>query len=121
MNAAARTARQIVKARLHNQRQTAKAIRTGSPLTAKASLIQRGMDAETAARFSGAFSKTAGPGVATVTELKVRRSRSTGRLVVLAVDAKTFTPAQIATALLTYRPKTNKAAAQLFARLALAA
>ncbi|WP_327066786.1 hypothetical protein [Kitasatospora sp. NBC_01302] len=121
MLATTRTARQIVKARTHNQRQTTKALRNGAPLTAKASLIQRGLDTATAARFASAFSKTAGAGVGTVNELKLRHSKSTGRLVVLTVPAKTFTAEQITAALLTYRPKTNKAAAELFARLALAA
>jgi hypothetical protein len=121
VNAAARTARQIVKARTHNQRQTARALRNGQPLTAKTALIQRGMDAATADRFASAFSKAAGPGVAAATVLKLRRSKTTGRLVVLSVPAKTFTAAQITAALAIYRPKTNKAAAELFARLALAA
>ncbi|MFD0405525.1 hypothetical protein [Kitasatospora sp. NPDC127116] len=121
VNAAARTARQIIKARTHNQRQTSRALRNGQPLTAKTALIQRGMDTATADRFAPAFSKAAGPGVATVTVLKLRRSKSTGRLVILAVPAKTFTAAQIDAALVVYRPKTNKAAAYLFARLALAA
>lgn len=121
MLATTRTARRIVKARTHNQRQTAKALRNGGPLTAKTALIERGMDAATAARFASAFSKSAGAGVGTVTELKLRHSRSTGQLVVLAVPAKTFTAEQITTALATYRPKTNRAAAELFARLTLAA
>lgn len=121
MLATTRTARRIVKARTHNQRQTAKAIRNGGPLTAKAHLVERGMDAATAARFASAFSKSAGAGVGTVTELKLRHSKSTGQVLVLAFPAKTFTAEQITTALLTYRPKTNKAAAELFARLALAA
>ncbi|MFF0409145.1 hypothetical protein ACFYUY_01750 [Kitasatospora sp. NPDC004745] len=121
MNAAARTARQIIKARTHNQRQTSQALRTGGPLTAKTALIARGLDAATADRFASAFSKTAGPGVDTITVLKLRRSKSSGRLVVLRVSAKTFTADQITAALAVYRPKTNKAAAELFARLALAA
>lgn len=121
MNANQRTARRIVKARTHNQRQTAKALRNGEPLTAKAALIERGMDAATAERFASAFSKTAGPGVGEVTVSKVRRSKSTGAVVILNVPAKTFTPDQITAALLTYRPKTNKTAAEMFARLALAA
>lgn len=121
MNAAARAARQIVKARTHNQRQTSRALRNGEPLTAKTALINRGMDTATAERFASAFSKAAGPGIGTVTVLKLRRSKTTGRLVVLAVPAKTFTADQITAALAVYRPKTNKAAAELFARLALAA
>ncbi|MEV8324594.1 hypothetical protein [Kitasatospora sp. NPDC056731] len=121
MNAAARTARQIIKARTHNQRQTSRALRNGSPLTAKTALIQRGMDPATADRFASAFSKAAGPGVSTVTVLKLRRSKTVGHLVVLRFPAKAFTADQIDAALAIYRPKSNKAAADLFARLALAA
>jgi hypothetical protein len=121
MNDRTRTVRQIIKARTHNQRQTSRALRNGQPLTAKTALIARGLDAATADRFASAFSKAAGPGVATVTVLKLRRSKSSGRVVVLAVSAKTFTADQITAALAVYRPKTNRAAAELFARLALAA
>lgn len=121
MQQSTRSQRRIIKARTHNQRQTSRALRNGQPLTAKAALIQRGMDAATAGRYSSAFSKAAGPGVGSVTEFKVQRSKSTGRVVVLKVSAKTFTSAQITAALAVYRPKTNKAAAELFARLALAA
>jgi hypothetical protein len=121
MLATTRTARRIVKARTQKQRQAAKALRTGAPLTAKDALIARGMDAATAERFASAFSKVAGPGVGTVSVTKVRRSKTTGELVVFTVPAKTFTSEQITAALAVYRPKTNKAAAELFARLALAA
>jgi hypothetical protein len=121
MLATTRTARRIAKARTHNQRQTAKALRNGDPLTAKTALIERGMDPATADRFASAFSKAAGAGAGQVTVVQVRRSKTTGQVVTFNVPAKTFTPAQIDAALLTYRPKTNKAAAELFARLALAA
>jgi uncharacterized protein YhfF len=121
MLATTRTARRIVKARIHNQRQTSKALRSGGPLTAKTALIQRGMDAATAERFASAFSEAAGPGVGQVTVVQVRRSKTTGQIRTFNVPAKTFAPAQIDAALAVYRPKTNKAAAELFARLALAA
>lgn len=114
MNATARTARRIAKARSNETRSTrrsVKAVATGAPQSAKTHLIAVGIDAGTAKRFAGAFSAKVVPTLVgeTVIKLKGRRTK--------LVPVKLYDQATFAARLAVYRPK-DKAAAKLFTRAA---
>lgn len=94
----------------------ARAVATGKPQSARTHLLASGLDTATAARFSGAFSKSV---IATATTTaKVKRkpgSRKAKRVAVKLYDQDTFT-ARLAV----YRPQDADAAARFdrVARLA---
>lgn len=114
MNPTARNARQIVKTRSNETRSTrraVKAVATGAAQSAKTHMIAAGIDAGTAKRFAGAFSKSVTPIATGETVIKLK-GRRTKRVAVKLYDLDTFT-----TRLAVYRPK-NPTAAALFARAA---
>ena len=112
-----RTARRILAQRGAQTRAANKARRavaTGTPQTARTQLVAAGLDDTTAKRFAGAFSRgVIADGTRTAT-VKLK-GRTTKRVAVKLYAADTF-----AARLAEYRPR-DKAAAALFARLALAA
>ena len=114
MNASSRTARRTIATRSNATRKTrraVKAVATGAPQPASTHLIASGIDAGTAKRFAGAFSKGVAPTATGETVIKLR-SRRTKRVAVKLYDTSAFTAR-----LSTYRPK-NPGAAELFARAA---
>jgi hypothetical protein len=114
MNAKARTARRIVKARSTATRVTlraVKAVATGAPQAAKTHLIAVGVDAATAKRFAGAFSTKVVPTLVGETVIKLK-GRRTKKVAVKLYDLATFTAR-----LSVYRPK-DITAAGVFARAA---
>jgi hypothetical protein len=117
MKATARTARRIVKARstaTRTTRRAVKAVATGTAQPVRTHLVAAGMDDATAKRYAGAFSRGVVADGTRTTRIKLKgRARK-------AVQVKLYTLTTFTTRLSAYRPK-DKAAAQLFARLALAA
>lgn len=114
MNASARTARRIVKARstaTRSTRRSVKAVATGAPQSAKTHLIAAGIDAKTAKRFAGAFSVKVIPTATGETVIKLK-GRRTKRVAVKLYDLTAFTAR-----LSVYRPK-DLTAAGVFARAA---
>jgi len=114
MNANARTARRIVKARsieTRSTRRAVKAVATGTPQPAKTHMIVAGIDTATAKRFAGAFSTKVVPTTVGETQVKLK-GRRTKLVPVKLYDLATFT-ARLAV----YRPKDATAAA-VFARAA---
>lgn len=117
MIAANRTRRATLKARATHTRATARAhraIATGTHQPARTHLVAAGLDDHTAKRFAGAFSRGVIADSTRQATVKLR-GRVTKRVAV-----KLYTPATFAARLAVYRPK-DRAAAALFARLALAA
>lgn len=117
MKASTRQARRTIKARTtatHAHRAAAKAVATGTPQAARTHLVAAGLDDTTAKRYAGAFSRGITATATGETTVKLR-GRATKRVAVKLYDLTTF-----AARLAAYRPK-DKTAAQLFARLALAA
>jgi len=117
MIATNRTRRATLKARTAQTRaarRATKAVATGTPQPARTQLVAAGLDDATAKRFAGAFSRgVTADGTRTAT-VKLK-GRVTKRVAVKLYSATTF-----AARLAQYRPR-DKAAAALFARLALAA
>ena len=117
MIAANRTRHATLRQRAAQTRATARAhraIATGTPQTARTHLVAAGLDDATAKRFAGAFSRGVIADGTRETSVKLKgRTRKT-------VAVKLYAPATFAARLAVYRPR-DKAAAALFARLALAA
>ncbi len=114
MNASSRTARRTIAARsaaTRSTRRAVKAVATGAPQPASTHLIASGIDAGTAKRFAGAFSKGVAPTATGETEIKLI-GRRTKRVAVKLYDTAAF-----AARLATYRPR-NKDIAALFAQAA---
>jgi hypothetical protein len=117
MIAANRTRRATIRQRRAATRRTCRAHRalaTGTPQPARTHLVAAGLDDHTAKRFAGAFSRGITADGTRETRIKLKaRVRKT-------VQVKLFSARTFAARLATYRPR-DKAAAALFARLALAA
>ena len=114
MNASSRTARRTIAARSAATRKTrraVKAVATGAPQPASTHLIASGIDAGTAKRFAGAFSKGVAPTATGETVIKLI-GRRTKRVSVKLYDVESFT-ARLAV----YRPR-DITAAKLFDRIA---
>ena len=114
MNAKARTARRILKARTAEAKtisRATKAVTTGGAQPAKVRLIAAGISPTTADRFAGAFSRgVIADGTATA-QIKLKgRVRKT-------VSVKLYSESTFVARLSTYRPK-DKAAAVEFAAAA---
>ncbi|MFJ4960198.1 hypothetical protein [Streptomyces sp. NPDC088739] len=118
MNAAARTARQILRTRAASNRAQAKARRilTVAPIQGtRVHLLARGLDLDLAERFAGAVTRKAGTPAAMGKTTKKVSGR--GRAV-RTYDVKLFAAAQIDVALVTYRPAKDKRAQVAFLALA---
>lgn len=119
MNAATRRTnrrqlRATLRQRTRDNRAThhaTKAVATGRPQSAKNHLIAAGLDAHTAKRFAGAFSRGAQATGTDRTTVKLRGRRRK------AVTVKLYDRDAFTARLITYRPK-DKTAAAKFARLA---
>lgn len=116
MNATARTARRIVKAR-RDQAAAVKAARLAVAAddvqSVRTHLVARGLDDKLAARFAGAVSKKAGDPAGTRQAVKKLKGRRTARF-----DVRLFTTAQMDAVLAVYRPGKDKAAQRAFLALA---
>ncbi|GAA3255877.1 hypothetical protein [Streptomyces lavendulae] len=114
MTAAARARRSTLRQRAtagRGARKAARALATGQPQPATIHLIGRGLDAKTAKRFAGAFSRGVAPTAMGETVVKLKgRARK-------AVALKLYDLATFAARLAVYRPRDPHAAAQ-FASLA---
>ncbi|MFK0217737.1 hypothetical protein ACIQWN_06020 [Streptomyces vinaceus] len=114
MTAAARARRGTLRKRAaatRTARRAARALATGTPQPASVHLVGRGLDAATAKRFAGAFSRGVTPTAVGETVVKLRgRARK-------AVAVKLYDFATFAARLAVYRPRDPHAAAQ-FAGLA---
>jgi hypothetical protein len=117
MNAKARADRRTLRQRAAATRaahRATKAVATGTPQPVRTRLVAAGLDDATAKRFAPAFSR----GV-TADDTRETRIKLKGR-VTKTVAVKLYSATTFAARLVTYRPR-DKAAAALFARLALAA
>lgn len=112
MNAKARTARQIIKARTTTAKtisRAAKAVSAGGAQSAKVRLVAAGISPATADRFAGAFSRGVTADGARTTQIKLRgRVRKT-------VQVKLYSETTFAARLAVYRPKDKTAAAEFAA------
>ncbi|MFE3580542.1 hypothetical protein [Streptomyces vinaceus] len=110
-NRARRAVRRQRAAATRTTRRAARALATGQPQPATIHLIGRGLDAKTAKRFAGAFSRGVAPTAMGETVVKLKgRARK-------AVALKLYDLATFAARLAVYRPRDPHAAAQ-FASLA---
>ncbi|MFI1148685.1 hypothetical protein [Streptomyces sp. NPDC020817] len=110
-NRARRAIRRQRAAATRTARRAARALATGQPQPATVHLIGRGLDAKTAKRFAGAFSRGVAPTAMGETVVKLKgRARK-------AVALKLYDLAAFAARLAVYRPRDPHAAAQ-FASLA---
>lgn len=117
MIATTRTRRATLRQRAANTRaarRATKAVNTGAPQSARTHLVAAGLDDPTAKRYAGAFSRGVTADGTRETAIKLKgRTRKT-------VATKLYSRATFAARLAIYRPR-DKAAAALFAHLALAA
>lgn len=117
MKASSRAARRELRTRSTQTRAAARAHRlvaTGAPQTARTHLVAAGLDDQTAKRYAGAFSRGTTPTQTSETSIKLKgRTRK-------VVPLKLYSRHAFTARLSTYRPK-DANAAQLFARVALAA
>lgn len=116
MNATARTARQIVKARRAQataEKRARRAIASDGTQSVRTHLVARGLDDKLAHRFAGAVSRKAGEAAATTTKTAKKKGRT-----VHTVPVKLFTVTQIDAVLAVYRPSKDRAAQRAFLALA---
>lgn len=102
------------RAQTRAARKAQRAVATGTPQPARTQLVAAGLDDTTAKRYAGAFSRGVIADGTRETRIKLK-----GR-VRKAVAVKLYSPQTFAARLAAYRPR-DKAAAALFARVALAA